>query len=126
MNKIMTMATAAARGQLLLLNISSQTTRPIMMFSAPPSSEGMTNSPRQGMKTSIEPAMMPALLSGMVISQKAFQGVKMANGYKSTNVSDVCLIVRKGDIDTLNRLNKAIATIKTDGSLAQIVKKWGI
>ncbi|MBF5003393.1 ABC transporter substrate-binding protein [Diaphorobacter caeni] len=60
------------------------------------------------------------------ISQKAFQGVKMANGYQSTNVSDVCLIVRKGDTETLNRLNKAIATIKSDGTLAQIVKKWGI
>ena len=60
------------------------------------------------------------------ISQKAFQGVKMANGYKSTNVSDVCLIVRKGDTETLNRINKAIATIKADGTLAQITKKWGI
>ncbi|WP_353235352.1 ABC transporter substrate-binding protein [Diaphorobacter ruginosibacter] len=60
------------------------------------------------------------------IEQKAFKGVKMANGYKSTNVSDVCLIVRKGDTETLDRVNKAIATIKADGTLAQIVKKWGI
>ena len=52
------MASAAARGQLLLLNISSQTTRPIMMFSAPPSSDGMTNSPTQGMNTSIETLMI--------------------------------------------------------------------
>jgi polar amino acid transport system substrate-binding protein len=38
----------------------------------------------------------------------------------------VCLVVRKGDTETLARLNKAIATIKADGTLAQIVKKWGI
>jgi ABC-type amino acid transport substrate-binding protein len=29
-------------------------------------------------------------------------------------------------LEELARLNKAIATIKADGTLAQIVKKWGI
>ena len=60
------------------------------------------------------------------ISQKTFKGVKLADGYKSTNVGDVCLVVRKGDTETLNRVNKAIATIKADGTLEQIIKKWGI
>lgn len=60
------------------------------------------------------------------IRQATFQGVKLAEGYKSTNVGDVCLVVRKGETDTLNRINKAIATIKANGTLAQIVKKWGI
>ena len=63
------------RGQLLLLNISSHTTRPIMTFSAPPSSDGMTNSPTQGINTSIAPATMPERLSGTVMSQKAFQAL---------------------------------------------------
>lgn len=60
------------------------------------------------------------------IRQNTFQGVKLAEGYKSTNVGDVCLVVRKGDAETLARLNKAIAAIKADGTLAGIVKKWGI
>lgn len=60
------------------------------------------------------------------IRQNTFQGVKLAEGYKASNVGDVCLVVRKGDTETLARLNKAIATIKADGTLAQIVKKWGI
>ena len=60
------------------------------------------------------------------IRQNTFQGVKLAEGYKPANVGDVCLVVRKGDTATLERLNKAIATIKADGTLAQIVKKWGI
>jgi polar amino acid transport system substrate-binding protein len=41
-------------------------------------------------------------------------------------VGDVCLVVRKGDTATRERLNKAIAAIKADGTLAAIVKKWGI
>ena len=42
------------------------------------------------------------------------------------NVGDVCLVVRKGDKALLDQLNKAIATVKADGTLAQIVQKWGI
>ncbi|MEH3086854.1 MAG: ABC transporter substrate-binding protein [Xylophilus ampelinus] len=60
------------------------------------------------------------------IRQNAFQGVKLAEGYKATNVGDVCLVVRKGDTETLQRLNKAIAAIKADGTLARITAKWGI
>jgi polar amino acid transport system substrate-binding protein len=60
------------------------------------------------------------------LRQKTFQGVKLAEGYKPVNVGDVCLVVRKGDTETMARLNKAIATIKADGTLANIVKQWGI
>jgi polar amino acid transport system substrate-binding protein len=60
------------------------------------------------------------------IAQKTFPGVKLANGYKSVDVGDVCFVVRKGDTETLQRLNKAIAAVKADGTLEQIVKKWGI
>ena len=69
-----TTASAVALGQSLAVNISSHTTRPIMRFSGPPSSEGITNSPTQGMNTSMKPAMMPALDSGTVTSQKALNG----------------------------------------------------
>ncbi|BEP95374.1 ABC transporter substrate-binding protein [Acidovorax sp. A79] len=60
------------------------------------------------------------------IRQNTFQGVKLAEGYKPSNVGEVCLVVRKGDTETLARLNKAIAAVKADGTLTQIVKKWGI
>lgn len=60
------------------------------------------------------------------IQQKTFQGVKLAADYQSTNVGDVCLVVRKGDTELLGRINKAIKIIKDDGSLKQIIDKWGI
>ncbi|WP_234191943.1 ABC transporter substrate-binding protein [Pseudacidovorax sp. NFM-22] len=60
------------------------------------------------------------------VRQNTFPGVKLAAGYKPVNVGDVCLVVRKGDKALLDQLNKAIATIKADGTLAQIVQKWGI
>lgn len=60
------------------------------------------------------------------LRQNSFRGVKLAAGYKPAGVGDVCLAVRKGDAATLARLNQAIASIKADGTLAQIVRKWGI
>ncbi|WP_330565925.1 ABC transporter substrate-binding protein [Pseudomonas yamanorum] len=60
------------------------------------------------------------------IRQKLFKGVKLAAGYKPVNVGEVCLVVRKGDSETLARLNQAIASIKADGTLEAILKKWGL
>lgn len=60
------------------------------------------------------------------IAQKTFRGVKLAPDYKPQNMGDVCLVVRKGDTALLERLNKAISAIKADGTLAAIIKKWGV
>ncbi|MCW5323032.1 amino acid ABC transporter substrate-binding protein [Verminephrobacter aporrectodeae subsp. tuberculatae] len=60
------------------------------------------------------------------IRQNSLPGVKLAAGYQASSMGDVCLVVRKGDAATLARLNRAIATIKADGTLAQIIRKWGI
>lgn len=60
------------------------------------------------------------------IAQNTNPAVKLSKDYKPTNVGDVCLVVRKGDTPLLERLNKAIASIKSDGTLAKIVQKWGL
>lgn len=60
------------------------------------------------------------------LRQGTFPGVKLVESYKPVNVGDVCLVVRKGDTELLARLNKAIAAIKSDGTLDKIVQKWGI
>jgi polar amino acid transport system substrate-binding protein len=60
------------------------------------------------------------------LSQGTNPNVKLAKDYKATNVGDVCLVVRKGDAEMLSRVNKGIAAIKADGTLAKIVKKWNL
>lgn len=60
------------------------------------------------------------------LRQNAFQGVKLAADYKPGKVGEVCLVTRKGDTETLNRLNTAIDAIKADGTLQAIVQKWGV
>lgn len=60
------------------------------------------------------------------LAQGANTAVKLSKEYRATNVGDVCLVVRKGDAETLARVNKGIAAIKADGTLAKIVAKWNL
>lgn len=60
------------------------------------------------------------------LAQGSNTAVRLATSYKPTNVGDVCLVVRKGDAEMLARVNRGIAAIKADGTLARIVKKWNL
>lgn len=74
----------------------------------------------------IKAAIGDAPIMSYYIQQKVFKNVKLANDFKPTHVSDVCIILRKDDTENMERINKAIETIKADGTLAAILKKWGI
>lgn len=50
--------------------------------------------------------------------------VRLVQGYQPVIMGDVCLIVRKGEPQTLERVNRGIAAIKADGTLAGIIAKW--
>ncbi|NUU03978.1 ABC transporter substrate-binding protein [Herbaspirillum robiniae] len=58
------------------------------------------------------------------LSQGANPQVRLVKEYQSTLMGDVCLVVRKGDAKLMERLNKAIAELKADGTLARIVEQW--
>lgn len=60
------------------------------------------------------------------LSQGANPSVRLVKEYRPTNVGEVCLVVRKGDTELLGRMNKGIAAIKSDGTLAKIVQKWNL
>ena len=62
--------TAEATGQSLLEKNSLQITLPIIKLSAPPKSDGITNSPIAGIKTKALPAKMPGKDKGSVIFKK--------------------------------------------------------
>ncbi|MGQ7816524.1 ABC transporter substrate-binding protein [Metapseudomonas furukawaii] len=50
--------------------------------------------------------------------------VRLVQGYQPVIMGDVCLIVRKGEPETLERVNRGIASIKADGTLVGIIEKW--
>lgn len=58
------------------------------------------------------------------LSQGANPQVRLVKEYQSTLMGDVCLVIRKGDPKLMERLNKAIAELKADGTLTRIVDQW--
>jgi len=60
------------------------------------------------------------------LAQGANPQVRLVKEYQPTLVGDVCLVVRKGDQKLIERLNKAIASAKADGTLAKIVQQWNL
>lgn len=60
------------------------------------------------------------------IKQGTLKDVELVADYKQEAVGSICLVVRKGDTELLNTLNKAIAEVKASGELDKIIAKWGI
>ncbi|MFS2198820.1 MULTISPECIES: ABC transporter substrate-binding protein [unclassified Pseudomonas] len=58
------------------------------------------------------------------MSSGTLQKVRLVDSYQPQIKGEVCLILRKGDEQALTKVNKGIATIRADGTLARIVEKW--
>lgn len=60
------------------------------------------------------------------VRMSAAKQVRLVDSYQSLLATDIALAVRKGDTQTLAKLNTAVAKIKQNGVLAAILKKWGV
>jgi polar amino acid transport system substrate-binding protein len=52
--------------------------------------------------------------------------VRIVTTYRSVVPTRIALAVRKGDADSLRKINAAIVTLKANGALDGILKKWGV
>lgn len=59
------------------------------------------------------------------INQARIQSARLASEFQPPAVEDVCLVVRKGDTDLLNRINAAIGRLKTTG-IQSVLNRWGL
>jgi len=60
------------------------------------------------------------------MSQGKYDALKFANGYESQFGGSISLGVRKGDEALLTRINEALATLKDNGEIDRLAKKWGL
>ncbi len=60
------------------------------------------------------------------LQQGRFPDVRLASGYKPMVVGSVGIGVRKSDQELLKKINTSLAKIKGDGTLKQILAKWGL
>jgi polar amino acid transport system substrate-binding protein len=58
------------------------------------------------------------------LAQGSNPKVRLVKEYVTVLNGDVCLAVRKGDKELLDRLNKSIAAVKADGTLDKIIAQW--
>jgi len=59
------------------------------------------------------------------IAQARIQSARVAGEFQPPSIEDVCLVVRKGDAQLLDRLNKSIRRLKS-AALQSIFNRWGL
>lgn len=60
------------------------------------------------------------------IANSGVKNVRAAKSYQKQMQINIAIAVRKGDKELLGTINRGIATIKADGTLDAILKKWQI
>lgn len=60
------------------------------------------------------------------IAQGAFPGVRLVRSYKPSVPGSVAIGVRKTDGQLLARINQSLAKLEADGTVKQILAKWGL
>ncbi|MFD1326349.1 ABC transporter substrate-binding protein [Mycoplana ramosa] len=73
----------------------------------------------------IDAGIADAPMAAYYISQGQFPKVKMAEGYQSAAGGEFGIALRKGD-ERMPKINEAIARIKSDGTLKEILAKYGL
>lgn len=56
----------------------------------------------------------------------ASKQVRLVDTYESQLATDISIAVRKGDKELLDKTNAALAKLRANGTLAEIMKKWGV
>jgi polar amino acid transport system substrate-binding protein len=59
------------------------------------------------------------------IAQAKIQSARVAKEFQPPSVEDVCLVVRKGDSELLNRINTSVKRLKTT-TIKAILDRWGL
>jgi len=60
------------------------------------------------------------------LQQGLFPEVRLVSSFKATIVGSIGIGVRKGDAELLGKINVALANLRADGTLHQILAKWGL
>jgi polar amino acid transport system substrate-binding protein len=59
------------------------------------------------------------------LKQGNFAEVRLVDSYKPVTVGTVAIGIRKSDTELLAKINASLAKLKTNGTIARILEKWG-
>jgi polar amino acid transport system substrate-binding protein len=60
------------------------------------------------------------------LRQGLFPEVRLVKSYKATSIQPIAIGVRKSDGELLSKIDAAIAKLNADGTVQQIIAKWGL
>jgi polar amino acid transport system substrate-binding protein len=65
-------------------------------------------------------------IAAFAVAKGLFPNLRMVGSYKPTMVNSIGIATHKGDVETMAKVNAALTKLKADGSIAAILKKWGL
>lgn len=74
----------------------------------------------------IQAGFMDYPIAAYILTQGNYPNLKMATSYKPTVMGSVGIAARKDDPELVAKVNKALATLKGNGKIDEILKKWGL
>jgi len=74
----------------------------------------------------IDAGFLDSPIAAFAISRGQFPNLRMATTFKPTMVSSIGIATRKGDAETMGKVNAALTKLKADGTIEGILKKWGL
>ncbi len=74
----------------------------------------------------IDAGFLDSPIAAFAISRGLFPNLRMATTFKPTMVNSIGIATRKGDTETMGKVNAALTKLKADGTIDGILKKWGL
>lgn len=74
----------------------------------------------------IQGGFMDDPIASYLLRQGNYPNLKMARSYSSIMTGSLGLVTRKDDTALRERINKALAKLRADGVIDQILKQWGL
>lgn len=74
----------------------------------------------------IDAGFLDSPIAAFAISRGTFPNLRMATTFKPTMVSSIGIATRKGDAETMDKVNAALTKLKANGAIEGILKKWGL
>lgn len=74
----------------------------------------------------VDAVLLDYPIAQRTLEQPAFQGLHLVESYVPVIPLDFALVVRKDDKERLDLLNASIHKLKEDGTIAGVLKKWGL
>jgi polar amino acid transport system substrate-binding protein len=74
----------------------------------------------------IDAGFLDSPIAAYAISRGVFPNLRMVTSFKPTMVNSIGIATRKGDAETMGKINAALTKLKADGTIDGILKKWGL